>query len=462
VSLRRPISKPIPPARKRPLFLILTLAAVLAVSLAAYVAFHRSDFQAGKNVPGGAPAGTATGKAPEGTFPPAALAKFLRLPPPLTVHRTVIFPGQTLAGILAAYGFSPADVHKLMEQTRSVFDLSAIQAGREMRFFREPKGRLAAVEYDINDTDFVRLRPSGVAFQAEVHKYPVASRLVMIEGRLEDYLISAFNQAGEGDLLALDFAEIFAWDVDFYIDPQRGDRFRLLFEKKFKCGQPVGYGRILAAEFLNHGRLLQAYRFTYSDTGKSDYFNAAGNSLRKEFLRSPLKFGRITSRFTSSRYHPIRKIYRAHYAIDYAAPVGTPVWATADGEILTAGWSGGAGRLVKIKHKNGYQSLYLHLSGFGEGIRAGAKVEAGQVIGYVGSTGESTGPHLDYRLLQHGKPINPLGGRFKPAEPLRPEFLGAFQRQAAEYRLVQDVQALPRQVLARLASLFDLKIPLLR
>ncbi|MCJ7611612.1 MAG: M23 family metallopeptidase, partial [Candidatus Aminicenantes bacterium] len=217
-----------------------------------------------------------------------------------------------------------------------------------------------------------------------------------------------------------------------------------------------------AAEFLNQGRLFQAYCFTYPDTGKSEYFDAAGNSLRKEFLKSPLQFGRITSRFTSSRFHPVRKIYRAHYAIDYAAPVGTPVRATADGEVLTAGWEGGAGRLVKLKHKNGYQSLYLHLSGFGEGIKAGAKVEGGQVIGYVGSTGESTGPHLDYRLQQHGKYITPLGGRFKPAEPLRPEFRAAFQRQTAEYRLAQDVQALPRQVLARLASLFDLKIPLLR
>jgi len=458
-SLRRPILEPMPPARKRPLFLILSLTAVLTVSLTGYLIFYRPDSQASKIVPGGLQGGAGDPTVPPGTV---SLAKFLWYPPPLSVHKTIILPGQTLAGLLASQGFGPSDVQNLLEHSRPVFDLSSLQAGREMRFYRDPESRVAAIEYDINDTDFLRLQGQGGAFRVEVIKYPVEIRPCTIEGQIEDFLISAFSRAGESDLLALDFAEIFAWDVDFYIDPQRGDRFRLYFEKRFKCGRTAGYGRILAAEFLNQGRLLQAYRFTYPDTGRSDYFDAAGNSLRKEFLKSPLKFGRITSRFTSSRYHPIRKIYRAHYAIDYAAPVGTPVRATADGEVLAADWNGGAGRLVKLKHKSGYQSFYLHLSGFAEGIKAGAKVEAGQVIGYVGSTGESTGPHLDYRLQQHGQYINPLGGRFKPAEPLRPEFLEAFQRQAANYRLAQDTQALPRQVLARLASLFDLKIPLIR
>ena len=447
------------PARKRPLFLMLSLTAVLTVSLMGYLIFHRPDSQVSKIVPTGGQGWSGDPTVPSGTV---SLAKYLRYPRPLSVYKTIIPPGQTLAGMLAAQGFSPADVQNLVERSRAVFDLSSIQAGREMRFYRDPESRVAVIEYDINDMDFLRLQPQEGAFRAEVIKHPVEIRRCTIEGQIEDILITAFSRAGESDLLALGFAEIFAWDVDFYIDPQRGDRFRLFFEKRFKCGQPAGYGRILTAEFLNQGRLFQAYRFTYPDTGKSDYFDAAGNSLRKEFLKSPLKFGRITSRFTSSRFHPVRKIYRAHYAIDYAAPVGTPVRATADGEVLTAGWNGGAGRLVKLKHKSGYQSFYLHLSGFGEGIKVGAKVEAGQVIGYVGSTGESTGPHLDYRLQQHGKYINPLGGRFKPAEPLRPEFRAAFQRQTAEYRLAQDVQALPRQVLARLAALFDLKIPLIR
>ncbi len=290
-------------------------------------------------------------------------------------------------------------------------------------------------------------------FRAEVLKFPVEIRLAAVEGQIEDFLISSFDRAGENGLLALDFAEIFAWDVDFYIDPQRGDRFRVLFEKKFKCGRPAGYRNILAAEFWNQGRRLQAFRFTYPDTGKTDYFDESGHSLRKEFMKSPFKFSRITSRFTSSRFNPVSKIYRAHYGVDYAAPVGTPVRATADGKVLTAGWSGGAGRLVTLQHKAGYETMYLHLSGFGQGIGAGTQVLSGQVIGYVGTSGDSTGPHLDYRILQHGKYINPLAGRFNPAQPLRPEFRKPFDRQTAEYNLILDINVLPGRALAFLSGL---------
>ena len=457
----RPPADSLHPAKKRPILLIITLASVLAVSLAAYLVFReRGRGNAPAAVPRKpAPAESTAGAIPQVSAPLSVWARALRLTAPCPELKVIIPAGQTFAGILTGQGLGPSEVQKILESSRAVLDPKSVQAGREMRFYKDPEGRTAVIEYDRNDSDFLRLQRRGAGFHVQVLNHPVEIRRCVLEGRIEDSLIGAFNRAGEGDLLALDFAEVFAWDVDFYIDPQRGDRFRLLFETRWKYGRPAGYGRILAAEYRSQGRLLQAYRFTYPDTGRSDYFDAAGNSLRKEFLKSPLKFGRITSRFTSSRYHPIRKIYRAHYAIDYAAPVGTPVRATADGEVLTAGWNGGAGRLVKIKHKNGYQSQYLHLSGFGEGIRAGAKVVGGQMIGYVGSTGESTGPHLDYRLLQHGKPINPLGARFQPAEPLRPQFRDAFERQTAEYRLVREMESFPRQALARLADLMSFKFP---
>jgi murein DD-endopeptidase MepM/ murein hydrolase activator NlpD len=425
-------------AKKRPLLLILSLAGLLALSLAAYLIFHQSSPPPRKIA----------------ASPSFSLAQWLRLPAPYSQRREVIVPGQTLARILSAYGFGPADVHNLMEQSRSVFDLSSIQAGREMRFYQDPEGRLQAMEYDISGTDFLRLRRRGGLFQAEVLKFPVEIRLAAVEGQVEDFLISSFERTGENGLLALDFAEIFAWDVDFYIDPRRGDRFRVLFEKIFKCGRPAGYGKILAAEFWNQGRRLQALRFAYPDTGRADYFDESGRSLRKEFLKSPLKFSRITSRFTSSRLNPVSKIYRPHYGVDYAAPVGTPVRATADGKVLAAGWSGGAGRMVALQHKAGYETMYLHLSSFGEGVAAGAEVLCGQVIGYVGTSGDSTGPHLDYRILHHGKYINPLGTRFQPAEPLRPEFRKLFDRQRAGYNLILEMNLLPGRALTLLSGLF--------
>jgi len=353
----------------------------------------------------------------------------LGLRPLPSEEKIILAVGQNLAGLLGAGGLSPAEIHRLQEDVRPVFNLEALRAGNEMRLYRGEDGRMVFLEYDIDDRNFLRVRREGQDHKPEILAYALETRVMRIQGVVEDILISAFNAAGESDLLALDFAEIFAWDVDFYIDLRAGDRFNAIYEKIFRGGAPRGYGRILAAEFWNQSRRLQAFRFTYPDTGRADYFDAEGNSLRKEFMKSPLKYGRITSRFTSSRLHPIRKIYRSHYGVDYAAPVGTPVRATADGRVISAGWSGEAGRMVKIQHKRGYQTRYLHLSRFADGIKAGAAVASGQVIGYVGNTGESTGPHLDYRITQHGKPINPLGARFRPAEPLRPEFREPFDAQ---------------------------------
>jgi murein DD-endopeptidase MepM/ murein hydrolase activator NlpD len=179
----------------------------------------------------------------------------------------------------------------------------------------------------------------------------------------------------------------------------------------------------------------------YPDTGRSDFFDPAGNSLRKEFLKSPMKFARISSRFSRSRFHPIRRIYRPHYGVDYAAPAGSPVQATADGVVTQIGWNGAAGRMIKIRHKNAYETMYLHLSGYAPGIRASARVYAKQVIGYVGSSGESTGPHLDYRILYHGKYVNPQGWKFQPAEPLRKEFLDAFKAEAEKLGFALDAPA---------------------
>ena len=370
--------------------------------------------------------------------PPPSVEPAIGKPPESPMRREIISRGATLAEILPKYGFLPKDVHELKEQVKPVYDLGKIRAGQELRIRTTPEGGWAALEYDIDENRFLVVRNEAGRFRAEIKPVPFELRTAFLWAAIEDSPIAAVNAAGEDDFIALELADIFGSDIDFYTDIRRGDTFRVVFEKRFLDGRPAGYGRILAAEFTNAGKIFRAYRFTYPDTGKSDFFDAAGNSLRKEFLKSPMKFARISSRFSRSRFHPIRKIYRPHNGVDYAAPAGSPVQATADGVVTQAGWNGAAGRMIKIRHRNAYETMYLHLSGYAKGIRKGVRVDAKQVIGYVGSSGESTGPHLDYRILFHGKYVNPLGWKFQPAEPLRKEYLEPFKTEAEKLALALE------------------------
>ena len=245
-------------------------------------------------------------------------------------------------------------------------------------------------------------------------------------------------------------AELFAWDVDFYADLREGDSFRILFQKRFLSGQPAGYGPILAAEFVNQGQAFRAFRYVHAD-GKVEYYTPAGESVRKELLKSPLKMGRLTSRFSYRRRHPTLKIYRPHLGIDIAAPVGTPVHAAGDGTVTFVGYRGQAGRMVEIRHAHRFTTQYLHLSRYATGIRPGARIRQGQVVGYVGSSGESTGPHLDYRIKQNNVYVNPLKTQFQRAEPLPADRLPEFQRLVVAYGRVLGVDGeLQQYYLARL------------
>lgn len=373
-----------------------------------------------------------------GSRPAVSLAVPGRTEPFRVEHKIKIARGKTLADILTAHGFSDLEVENLNQGVKPIFNPAKIAAGRELRLYIDIFLKIQRVEYNKDDEGYLVIRRKADSFAAEIKPFPYITRTVFVRGTIEDTPIGAFNKSGEGDVLAMSFAEIFAWDVDFYLDTRRGDTFRLIVQKKFLGDAFVNYGDILAAEYLNGGKLYQAYRYTYPDTGRADYYDAAGGSLRKEFMKSPLKFGRITSRFTASRFHPILKKYAAHYAVDYAAGVGTPVKATAPGKVIFAGWNSGSGRMVKVRHKGGYETMYLHLNRFAEGLAVNTDVSGGEVIGYVGSTGESTGPHLDYRITYHGSYINPLGYRFKPAEPLRKEFRNDFQNKVQAFRLLFD------------------------
>ena len=255
-------------------------------------------------------------------------------------------------------------------------------------------------------------------------------RVEAVQGEVQTSLFEAVEKTGESAQLVLDLADIFSSDFDFTADTRTGDRFRLLVEKRYAADTFVDYGRILVAQYHSDGRVLTGVGV--ETRGRYTYYDAAGLSLRKSFLKSPLPFSRITSGFTYARPHPILGGTRPHLAIDYGAPVGTPVWAVADGVVTRAGWYGGNGISVTLRHRSGYSTMYNHLSRLGKGVRRGARVTQKQVIGHVGSTGLSTGPHLDYRIAKNGRFVNPLSEKFIPGDPIPAAQRSAFLGRARE------------------------------
>jgi len=322
-----------------------------------------------------------------------------------------------------------------IEAVRTVFrPRELLRADHQYRLVRTLDGLLRSFEYQIDADRFLRVlnrdRARPAEFAVEVVPYEKTTETTAVRADIDrehPSLVAAIDASGEQVQLAIALAEIFAGDVDFESDLQPGDSVELLFEKIYREGEFAGYGRIVAARLQNDGRDLQAYRFEQG--GKAGYYDDRGRSLRRFFLRSPLKFeARVTSGFSYRRLHPVHRSYRAHLAVDYGAPYGAPVVAVSNGAVVSAGRSGASGIMVRLRHSNGFESYYLHLSALGKGIRAGARVSQGQVIGRVGATGTATGPHLDYRLKRNGVFVNPLRvhRQMPPGEPIAPSLREAF------------------------------------
>ncbi len=354
--------------------------------------------------------------------------------PAPAVVEDVILSGETLSDIMEDHGLSPAEIDRLVRDVKPVFDLAKIVAGRTMKVGTDGQGGLLSLDYPLSENEYLTVTRTESGYQALKKAFPFETRIAYVDGVIDDHLYGALLARGEEGGLAFELDQIFGWDIDFYAGIRTGDAFRIIVEKKFLDGRFRKYGRILAAEFWNDGRRIEAYRHEYEEGGtkKTGYFHPDGRSLRKEFRKVPLESYRITSRFTSRRLHPVRKVYRAHYGVDYAAPIGTAVYATAAGTVTRAGRNGAAGLMITIKHPNGYETMYLHLSSIL--VRAGQKVEMNQRIGKVGSSGESTGPHLDYRIKRFGAYLNPLSAKFDPVEPLAAAHRPAFQKRAAVLR----------------------------
>ena len=347
--------------------------------------------------------------------------------PVLKAEESVIQKGQSLAKILLRRGFTNQEIDRLRTQVkaqaRPPVDLGRIVAGRILRFHTDAAGVVQVLEYLIDADGFLRSPGTGLGFKAERIAYVYETRLAHISGTIEDNPINAVTEGGESAALAISMTDLFAWDIDFYTELRRGDSFRMVVEKRYLDGTFADYGDIIAAEFVCRGKKFEAFRYEFPDPAKpgstkADFYDRAGQSVRKEFLRSPLPYARITSRFSLNRLHPIAKVYRAHYGVDYGAAVGTPVQSTADGVVLDCGWNGGAGNMVRVRHANNYETMYLHLSKIY--VKKGDRVTGGKtIVGLVGSTGESTGPHLDYRIKQGGSYVNPLAWKFQPQSPCR-------------------------------------------
>ncbi|HKJ77578.1 MAG TPA: peptidoglycan DD-metalloendopeptidase family protein, partial [Gammaproteobacteria bacterium] len=263
----------------------------------------------------------------------------------------------------------------------------------------------------------------------------VESRTAHATGTIETSLFEAGREAGLSDRTIMELAYIFGWDVDFALDIRAGDRFTILYEEQFLDGEKLRNGPILAAEFINRGRVVRAVRFT-DPSGHTDYYSPEGRSMRKAFLRSPVDFRRISSRFQRERFHPVLGKKRPHRGVDYAANVGTPIKASGDGKIVFRGWKGGYGRAVILRHGGRYTTLYGHMSRFRGGLRTGSRVKQGQVIGYVGASGLATGPHLHYEFRVNGVHRDPLKVELPKAEPIRKAYRDDF-RQASKPLLAQ-------------------------
>jgi len=334
-------------------------------------------------------------------------------------------PNQTVTQALMQQGLSSALVYQIIDCARPVYNLAKVKASQLYWLCFTSDGKFRDFRYAVDDDRYLTVYHDEGQDQlvSVVKNFQFETRLERVSAVIEASLFSSVMDIGEKDQLALDLADIFGSDIDFLTDIQKGDSFRALVQKKYLNGQFAKYGAILAAAFVNQRKQLMGFRFEDKD-GKPAYYGPDGKALKKSFLKSPLKFARITSRFSPARLHPILKIVRPHLGVDYAAPVGTKVQAVGSGVVVGTGMDGANGRMVKIRHPGGFETMYLHLSRIN--VRRGDRISQGDVVGLVGSSGLSTGPHLDFRIRRHGKAVNPTKVIFPPGAPVPDEKLDRF------------------------------------
>jgi murein DD-endopeptidase MepM/ murein hydrolase activator NlpD len=375
-----------------------------------------------------------------------------------TVVRGEVPSNATLDSMLRGHGLAADAVHQIVSVARTVFDPRRLRSLQPYALARTLDGALKYFEYEIDGDSFLRIAPDRKTdgdLRAEVLPIPKTLHLATASGAIDaetPSLFESIQSTGERPELAMAMARVFAGEIDFNTELQSGDRYTVAFERFIREGRPPSYGEVTAAEFRNDGRIVRAIRFT-PPGGEPGYFDDQGRSLRRFFLKSPLKFEpRITSRFSLRRMHPVLHTARAHRGVDYGAPHGAEVIAIAAGTVISTTFDNTNGRMVRLRHPSGYESLYLHLSAFGPGIRAGVRVAQGRTIGRVGSTGLATGPHLHYGLKKNGVFVNPVveHRNMPPGEPVPASAMAAFEsvRDAALAQLGVSLEPTPAVVVA--------------
>ena len=342
----------------------------------------------------------------------AATAPVPTPPTPRPDREGALERGQTLGAVLTGLGLETEQAHAAALASARFLDLRQLRPGARYAAFFADGGELARFDLAVEGKGTLSLDRAAGTWESRWRACEREVRVRSVRGTLEGGLESSIVRAGADGELAYALGDVLQWDLDFNRDLRHGDRFQVLYEEVWLDGQRSGLGDVLAVRYEQATRRLEVFRYG------EGYYDAGGRPLEKMFLRSPMPYSRVTSRFSQRRFHPVLGVFRPHHGVDYGAPVGTPVRATASGTVAFAGWDGGGGRTIKLRHPNDYLTGYLHLSRFAEGVRAGARVRQGEVIGYVGSTGLATGPHLDYRVQHRGQWIDPQSMRSVPAEPL--------------------------------------------
>ena len=344
---------------------------------------------------------------------------------------------RTLYDALAACDIPPAEILSLSNSFKAVFDFRSSRPKHYYQVSVDDQNLIRKFVYKTGPlVEYEAVKDGNGSYTVQKREISLNRQMVAKVFTIESSLYQAVANSGESQQIAAQVADIFAWDIDFYLYPRKGDRIAVVYERCYKDGAFVKYGNILAARYAGKQKTFTAVLF--NDGQFSGYYDENGKPLKKMFLRTPLKFGKMTSRYSIRRFHPVSKRYRAHTGIDYGAPAGTPILATANGRVTFAGWKGGYGKLIVIKHPNGYKSYYGHCSRLLK--KRGQVVEQGQVIAKVGSTGVATGPHVHYEVRVGGKPINPNKVKKSRGEPLKSELLAKFKQTADErLRLVDDL-----------------------
>jgi murein DD-endopeptidase MepM/ murein hydrolase activator NlpD len=373
-------------------------------------------------------------------------------PSEVVVSTGTFAQGDSLYSCMSSHGISPREILGLEKLLNTLFDIRRCRPGDNYEIIVSTNGFLEGFNYYPGPLDIYGVKKSTSGELISFYqKIPLERRVLGLVGRIESSLYESMVQLGQSPELTMRFADIFAWQIDFLTEPRPGDTFRLIWEKSYKEGEEFSDGAILAAQYL--GKEVSHTAILFEDPeGRKDYYTMKGDSLRKEFLRSPLNYRRISSYFSYKRFHPILKYYRPHLGIDYAAPLGTPVASVGDGEVTYVGRKGEYGRFVKVRHKNGYYSTYGHLSQYGKGIRRGVKVNQGQVIGYVGASGLATGPHLDFRVVRNGRFVNFLKVQMPAAESVKDSYRKEFEitkrQRLYQLGILSSYRSFPHQIVA--------------